>query len=157
MFITVRYLCVMKDEYLNSVYLQCVYQTLFTIMNSPSGSRSFRPWLQAALANYADKPTPLQIEGNSEPYIRAIVSSFNRENKTRFSVLKYGKKLVVGLRHDCQILIERPIQQQVQPKEMTGKDHIYEGIDKLRNEGLSRDQIQIYFNNLISNIYDLGF
>jgi hypothetical protein len=125
-------------------------------MIPPSDSRSFRPWLQNALTAYANKPIPLQLEDNSAPYVRAIVSTFNRENKTRFSVLRHGKMLLVGLRHDCQSLIEQPIQQLVQPEELIGIEQLYNAIEKLRDEGVDRDTVQSKANGYIMGIFELG-
>jgi hypothetical protein len=124
-------------------------------MIPPSDSRSFRPWLQTALTAYSDKPTPLQLNDKSAPYVRAIVSTFNRENKTRFSVLRHGKMLLVGLRHDCQNLIEQPVQKLVQSKLLTGSEQLANAIEKLMDEGFERDQIQSKVNNYISS-FELG-
>jgi hypothetical protein len=118
---------------------------------------SFARFLIDELTMYARRSGPIQLEGKSERYARAIVSSFNTMNGTSYSVLKHGAKLFIGLRSDCRNAIQQPVEQQpVQPaKALSPAEYLTLAVEGFRHEGLGGDEMRALLNSLLTDNDDL--
>jgi hypothetical protein len=116
-------------------------------------NQSFRRYLINELTEYPRRSGPIQFEGKSERYTRAIVSAFNTDNGTSYSVLKYGNGLLVGLRSDCRNYEEKPIEQPI--KQLSAAEHLQRAVELFRAKGLGGDQMRAALNALMTVNDDL--
>jgi hypothetical protein len=118
---------------------------------------SFRAWLQGELKAYDTRPKPIHIDGKSAAYTRAIVSAFNTANQATFSVITYGKGLLVGYRSDCRNYSPEAVQQVVQPDYtlLSASELLALAVERFRAEGLGGLEMRAALNDLLTDNDDL--
>lgn len=135
-------------------YVTYVYVLLpITIHTMQSNTKtSFAARLAAQLHAYSTKSEPIQIDDQSQRYVRAIVSGFNTSNGRQFSVLQYGTGLLVGLRPDIQEYMRKQLPGQHQPVvELSAAEHLQRAVELLRVRRVSRDEMHAELSKYITS------
>lgn len=117
-------------------------------------NQSFRRYLIDELTMYSRRAGPIQFEGKSERYTRAIVSAFNTDKGTSYSVLRHGKGLLVGLRSDCRNYQPEPTKQPpvaVSTVELSAAEHLQRAVELLRAQCVSREEMHAELSKYITS------